>query len=89
MSEVRKEEIEDPLNSCVCVCVCVCVYVCVWLCLTVVHQAPLSVELSKQEYWSGPFPSPGDLPDLWIEPRSLELQADSLSSETLNSCATL
>ena len=31
---------------------------------TVAHQAPLSLEFSRQEYWSGlPFPSPGDLPD--------------------------
>ena len=31
---------------------------------TVAHQALLSVEFSRQEYWSGlPFPSPGDLPD--------------------------
>ena len=38
----------------------------------------LSIEFSRQEYWSGlPFPSPGDLPDLGIEPRS-PLQADSL-----------
>ena len=36
----------------------------------------------RQEYWSGlPFPSPGDLPDPGIEPRSLELQADALPSE--------
>ena len=29
---------------------------------TVAHQAPQSVEFSRQEYWSGlPFPSPGDL----------------------------
>ena len=34
---------------------------------------------SRQEYWRGmPFPSPGDLPDLGIEPRSPALQADSL-----------
>ena len=38
------------------------------------HQAPLSMGFSRQEYWSGlPFPSPGDLPDSWIEPRSLSL----------------
>ena len=49
---------------------------------TVAHQVPLSMELSKQEYWSElPFPSPGDLPDPGIEPRSLALQADSLLSE--------
>ena len=36
-----------------------------------------------QEYWSGlPFPSPGDLPDPGIEPRSPALQADSLPSES-------
>ena len=33
----------------------------------------------RQEYWSGlPFPSPGDLPDPGIEPRSPTLQADTL-----------
>ena len=36
---------------------------------TVAHQAPLSMEFSRQEYWSGlSFPSPGDLPDPGIEP---------------------
>ena len=36
----------------------------------------------RQEYWSGlPFPSPRNLPDPWIEPRSLTLRADSLPSE--------
>ena len=36
---------------------------------TVARQAPLSVEFSRQEYWSGvPFPPPGDLPDPGIEP---------------------
>jgi len=49
---------------------------------TVPHQAPLSMELSRQEYWSGlPFPSPGNLPNLGIEPGSPELQADSLPSK--------
>ena len=38
---------------------------------TVAHQAPLSIGFSRQEYCSGlPFPSPGDLPDPGIEPRS-------------------
>ena len=33
------------------------------------HQVPLSMELSRLEYWSGlPFPSPGDLPDPGMEP---------------------
>ena len=50
---------------------------------TIAHQAPLSMEFSRQEYWSGlPFPSPGDLPDLGIEPGSPTLQADSLPSES-------
>ena len=49
---------------------------------TVAHQAPLSVGFSRQEYWSGlPFPSPGDLPNPGIEPRSPALQADALTSE--------
>ena len=47
-----------------------------------IHQAPLSMEFSRQEYWSGlPFPSLGDPPDPGIEPGSPEapaLQADSL-----------
>ena len=38
---------------------------------TVAHQAPLSMEFSRQEYWSGfPFLSPGDLLDSGIEPMS-------------------
>ena len=47
----------------------------------VAHQAPPSMGFSRQEYWSGlPFPSPGDLPDPGIEPRSPTLQADALTS---------
>ena len=57
---------------------------CVWLFVTpwaVTHQAPLSMEFPRQEYWSRlPFFSPGDLPDPGIEPRSPTLQADSLLS---------
>ena len=38
---------------------------------TVAHQAPLSMGLSRQAYWTGlPFPSPGDLLDPGIEPAS-------------------
>ena len=49
---------------------------------TVASQAPLSMEFSKEEYWSGlPFFSPDDLPDPEIEPGSPALQADSLPSE--------
>ena len=44
-------------------------------------EVPLSLEFSRQEYWSGqPFPSPGDCPNPGIEPRSSALQADSLPS---------
>ena len=47
-------------------------------------QAPLSMEFSRQEYWSGlPCPSPGDLPDPGIGPGSPALQADSLLSGLL------
>ena len=49
---------------------------------TVADQAPPTMGFSRQEYWSGlPFPSPGDLPDPGIEPRSPALRADSLTSE--------
>ena len=40
------------------------------------------MEFSRPEYWSGqPFPSPGDLPNPGIKPRSPALQADSLPAE--------
>ena len=49
---------------------------------TVADQAPPPMGFSRQEYWSRlPFPSPGDLPDPGIEPRSSALQADALTSE--------
>ena len=53
---------------------------------TVAYQLPLSMGLSRQEYWSGlVFPSPGDLPDPGIESRSPALQADTLpASENTN-----
>ena len=49
---------------------------------TVAHQASPSMGFPRQEYWSGlPSPSPGDLPDPGIEPRSPTLEADTLTSE--------
>ena len=49
---------------------------------TVTCQGSLSMEFSRPEHWSGqPFPSPGDLPDPGIKPRSSISQADSLPSE--------
>ena len=45
-------------------------------------QAPLTMAFRRQEYWSGlPFPSPGDLPNPGIKPRSLAKHVDSLPSE--------
>ena len=49
---------------------------------TVACKGPLSMEFSRQEYWSELlFPSPGDLPEPRIELRSAALQADVLLSE--------
>ena len=46
---------------------------------TVAHQALLSMQFSRQEYWSGlPFPSAENLPDPAIKPVSPTVQADSL-----------
>ena len=57
---------------------------------TVAHQASLSIGFPRQEYWSGlPFPSPGDLPDPGIEPRSPTLQVDSLPAELPGESVTL
>ena len=45
-------------------------------------RIPLSMEFSRQEYWSGlPLPSPGDLLNPGIEPGSPVLRAESLPSE--------
>ena len=60
---------------------------CVWLLTTIwtaASQAPLSMGFSRQEYWSGlPFPYPGHLSNLGIEPGSPALQTDILPSEPL------
>ena len=50
---------------------------------TVAHQAPLSMGILQEEYWSGqPCPSPGGLPHPGIEPKFPALQEDSLASES-------
>ena len=60
-------------------CSCIGLFMIPW---TVAHQAPLSMEFSRQECWSGLlFPSPGDLPDPGTKSRSPALQADSLLPE--------
>ena len=68
----KKREEREVTQSCLTLCDPVdCTY-----------QAPMSMGFSRQEYWSGlPFPSPGDLPDSGIEPRSPALQIDTLPSE--------
>ena len=49
----------------------------------VAHQAPPSMESPSQEYWSGlPFPSPGDLPNLWTEPMSPALAGIFFTSQS-------
>ena len=71
------------MDTCICMEVLVA-QLCLTLCDPMVcsHQAPLSMEFSSQEYWSGlPFPSPGDLPNLGTEAKSPVLQVDSLLSE--------
>ena len=50
----------------------------------IAHQSPLSMEFSRQEYWSGfPYPSPGDLPNPGIEPRSPALAGRFLTTVPL------
>ena len=49
---------------------------------TVAHQAPLSSGFPRQEYWNKlPFPFPGDLPDLGIEPVSPALAGGFCTTE--------
>ena len=59
--------------------ICVQLFTILWI---VACQTPLFMEFSRQESWSGLlFPSPGDLPDPEIQPRSPVLLADILPSE--------
>ena len=49
---------------------------------TVAHQAPLSLEFPRQEYWNGlPFPTPGGLPDPGMEPMSPALAGRFFTTE--------
>ena len=55
---------------------------------TIARQAPLSMGFPRGEYWSGlPFPSPGNLSDPRIKPKSPSLAAAAVKS--LQSCLTL
>ena len=61
----------------------VLLFVTLW---TVAYQVPLSMEFSRQEYWSElPFAPPEDLPDPGIEPKSPALQTGSLPLSHLGS----
>ena len=85
--EVQAPPLWPWSNKMVCVYVCVCISRSVLVCLfvtprTVAFQASLSMELSRQEYWSGlPFPSPEELPNPGNELWSPASQADSLPFE--------
>ena len=49
---------------------------------TVAHQDPLSMEFSRQEHWSEvTFPTPGDLPNPGIQPKSPELAGGVFTAE--------
>ena len=69
----------DELILCVCVCMCAHAHVPAHSVMfdslqphRLAHQAPLSMDFSRQEYWSGlPFPPPGHLPDPSIKPATL------------------
>ena len=66
------------MDALLCSLSCVQLFVTPW---TVAYEAPPSIGFSRQEYWSGlPFPSPENLPNRGIEPRSPTLQADALPS---------
>ena len=72
------------LSLCVCVCVCLWAQLLSHVPRTVAHQAPLSMEFSRQASWSGlSFPSPQDLPDPGIELESLDLLCGRVDSSPL------
>ena len=65
-------------------CACMLSYFSPTLCdaMDCIPQASLSIRISRQEYWSWlPCPSPGDISDSGIEPRSPAFQPDSLPSK--------
>ena len=77
----------SQMFTCVFMCVCVLSHVQPFATpCTVACQAPLPLGFSRQEYWNRlPFPSPGDLPNPGMEPRSPALQADFLPLHHLGS----
>ena len=79
ISHIYSKDRRTNVWFCVCVLSRVQLFAIPW---TVACLAPLSMEFSRQEHWSGlPIPSPGDLPDSGIKPWSPATQVDSLPSE--------
>ena len=80
----------NHLTACLCVCACAQSLSPVWFFVapwTEAWQAPLSLELSREEYWSGvPFPTPEDLPDPGIKLTSFVSPA--LAGEFFTTSAT-
>ena len=83
-SSFKSPSLEFVFSIFLVVCVLV-TQLCLILCDSmdyIAHQAPLSMEFSRQEYCCGlPFPSPGDLLNSGIKPGSPAEQADSLPTE--------
>ena len=76
--------VSEPRNTFL-ISICVFNSISLWLWKLFSHvQFVATLEFSRPEYWNGyPFPSPGDLPNPGIDPKSPTLQADSLLSEPL------
>ena len=71
------------LLCCVCVCVCAQSYLTLAIPWTVAQKFPLSMGLSRQEYWSGLlFPPPGELTNPGIKPTSPALAGGFFITET-------
>ena len=83
---VRSLAWDLKISYCCCCCClvaqsCLTLFVIPW---TIAHQASLSIEFPRQEYWSGlPCPPPGVLPHSGIEPVSPALAGRSLTAELL------
>ena len=70
------------------ICAMLSWFSCFWLLViswTIAHQASLSMRFSREEYWSGfPFPTPGDLPDVGIEPEYINSPVLARGSFTIS-----
>ena len=70
------------MYRCCCAVLCSVLSNCFATQRSVAHKPPLSMEFSRQEYWTGlPFPTPGDLPDPRIKPMSPALAGDYFTTE--------